>query len=70
MNIQILTLINRSRNISLKDLTTNQSYGVVADSACYVDIDVEIQKETETMFSGSVIDKSRLDLIEKLGEGK
>ena len=48
----------------------NQSYGVVADSACYVDIDAEIQKETEAMFSGSVIDKSRLDLIEKLGEGK
>ena len=48
----------------------NQSYEVVADSACYVDIDAEIQKETEAMFSGSVIDKSRLDLIEKLGEGK
>ena len=43
----MLTLINRSGNISLKDLTTNQSYGVVADSACYVDIDAEIQKETE-----------------------
>ena len=70
MNIEILTLINRSNNISLKDLTMNQSYGVVADSACYVDIDAEIQKETEAMFSGSVIDKSRLDLIEKLGEGK
>ena len=48
----------------------NQSYGVVTIRACYVDIDAEIQKETEAMFTGSVIDKSRLDLTEKLGEGR
>ncbi len=36
----------------------------------YVDVDAEIQKELEDRVSSSLIDKTRLKLIEKLGEGK
>ncbi len=36
----------------------------------YVDVDAEIQKELEDRVSNSLIDKTRLKLVEKLGEGK
>ena len=63
--ISLITQMLRVLSVNLNDKGIEQ-----VEMTDYVDVDAEIQKELEDRVSNSLIDKTSLKLVEKLGEGK